>query len=279
MVTEMPRGPDLHQRDHPGPRGQPDEEGQRAGRLHPHRRDGPGQRPATPAGQAHPRRPARPGCRPPKTAARASSCSSTRTPSPPGSSAILASPLWEAHREAHRRNFQRRFSETAKLVDPDTRLPPPRYWLLHTLAHVLIREMAMSCGYGAASLSERLYALAGRRRPRGRGRPADLHHRVRQRRHPRRSGRSSANPTRLQGWSISRTAPGGALLLRPGLRDAHAAATRRTSCTAPPATAAAFASETSCERANRFLDRRFLLNLPDRATTSSVPGSSAPSMP
>ena len=58
---------------------------------------------------------------------------------------------------AHRRNFRRRFSETAKRVDPDTRLPAPRYWLLHTLSHMLIREMAMSCGYGAASLTERIY--------------------------------------------------------------------------------------------------------------------------
>ena len=29
---------------------------------------------------------------------------------------------------------------------------------MHTLSHVLIREMAMSCGYGAASLTERMYA-------------------------------------------------------------------------------------------------------------------------
>ncbi|MGH4001616.1 MAG: DrmB family protein, partial [Pseudonocardiaceae bacterium] len=30
--------------------------------------------------------------------------------------------LWRAHRAAHRRNFSRRFSETAKIVDPDSRL-------------------------------------------------------------------------------------------------------------------------------------------------------------
>ena len=69
----------------------------------------------------------------------------------------LPSALWDARREAHRRNFSRRFSETAKLVDPDTRLPAPRYWLLHSLSHALIREMAMSSGYGAASLTERIY--------------------------------------------------------------------------------------------------------------------------
>ena len=70
---------------------------------------------------------------------------------------VLTSSLWEAHRLAHRRNFERRFSETAKLIDPDERMPAPRYWLLHTFAHTLIREMAMSCGYGAASLQERIY--------------------------------------------------------------------------------------------------------------------------
>ena len=31
---------------------------------------------------------------------------------------VLGTALWSAHREAHRRNFQRRFSETAKDVDP-----------------------------------------------------------------------------------------------------------------------------------------------------------------
>jgi hypothetical protein len=71
---------------------------------------------------------------------------------------ILATELWEAHRAAHERNFRRRFSETAEPAEPDSRLKPPRYWLVHTLAHVLIRELAMTCGYSAASLSERLYA-------------------------------------------------------------------------------------------------------------------------
>ena len=71
---------------------------------------------------------------------------------------VLSSELWQAHRDAHRRNFRRRFSETAEQVDPDSRLKPPRYWLIHTLAHVLIRQLAMTCGYSAASLSERLYA-------------------------------------------------------------------------------------------------------------------------
>jgi hypothetical protein len=41
---------------------------------------------------------------------------------------------------------------------PDTPWPGMRFTLLHTLAHVLIREFALECGYGAAGLAERLYA-------------------------------------------------------------------------------------------------------------------------
>ena len=34
---------------------------------------------------------------------------------------------------------------------------PPRFFLLHTLAHILIRQLAFECGYGSSSLRERLY--------------------------------------------------------------------------------------------------------------------------
>jgi hypothetical protein len=36
-----------------------------------------------------------------------------------------------------------------------------RYELLHTLAHVLIRELALECGYGSSSLRERIYCSSG----------------------------------------------------------------------------------------------------------------------
>jgi hypothetical protein len=41
---------------------------------------------------------------------------------------------------------------------PDAPWPGMRFTLLHTLAHMLIREFALECGYGAAGLAERLYA-------------------------------------------------------------------------------------------------------------------------
>ncbi|MFF4418061.1 DrmB family protein [Streptosporangium sp. NPDC001559] len=166
---------------------------------------------------------------------------------------------WAAHQEAHRRNFYRRFSETAEDVDPDTRLKPPRYWLVHTLAHVLIRELALTCGYSAASLSERLYAW------------------------PEAEGRAAA-----AGLLICTTASdsdgtlGGLVQLSEPARLARVvrdALFRATRCSSDPICATrtpqdpedflhgaachccVMASETSCERANRFLDRRFLVNL------------------
>lgn len=182
---------------------------------------------------------------------------------------ILSSPLWEAHRSAHRRNFARRFSETAKDVDPDLRLPAPRYWLLHTLSHALIREMAMSSGYGAASLTERIYGWTST---------------------PQRE--AAAGLLICTTASDSEGTLGGLVALSEPerLHSLVVSALRRAArCSSDPVCATrtpsdpedflhgaachccAFASETSCEKANRFLDRRFLLNLPT-ATGETVPG-------
>lgn len=40
---------------------------------------------------------------------------------------------------------------------PDPHLPIARFLLLHTLSHLLIRQVALDCGYSSASLRERLY--------------------------------------------------------------------------------------------------------------------------
>ena len=174
---------------------------------------------------------------------------------------VLRSPLWGAHRAAHRRNFERRFSETAQKPNPDERFKPPRYWLLHSFAHALIREMAMYCGYGAASLAERIYAWAEA----GEHRPA------------------AAGILICTTASDSDGTLGGLVRLSEPDRLAaivRAALHRAGRCSSDPLCAmrtpkdpedflhgaachcCLMASETSCERANRFLDRRFLLSLP-----------------
>jgi Domain of unknown function (DUF1998) len=168
--------------------------------------------------------------------------------------------LWETHRAAHERNFHNRHSETAQDVHPDTRLRPPRYWLVHTLAHVLIRAMAMSCGYSAASLSERLYAW-----PAGDGRPPAAGLLI---------CTTASDSDGTLGGLVQQSEPD---RLERAVRTALEKAGR---CSSDPLCAArtprgaedflhgaachcrVIASETSCERANRFLDRRFLVDLP-----------------
>ena len=172
---------------------------------------------------------------------------------------VLETKVWESHVAAHERNLARRQSTTAAELDAQERMPPPRYWALHTLSHLIIREMAMSSGYGSASLSERIYAW-----------------------------REEDGRTAAAGILITTTSPdsegtlGGLVDLARTARledVVHEALHRANRCSSDPICAhrvprdqedflhgaachfCAFLSETSCERANRFLDRRFVLDL------------------
>ncbi|MGL5860732.1 MAG: DrmB family protein [Phycicoccus sp.] len=173
---------------------------------------------------------------------------------------VASSDLWQAHRAAHRTNVTNRWSETAEIPDIDARLRPPRYWLVHTLAHVVIRELAAYSGYGAASMIERIYAWEGTAdRPPAAGlliattasdsdgtlgglvrlsQPELLGPRIEVA--LRRAGRCSSDPICAQ------------RLPRDPEDFLHGAACH----------CCVFASETTCERSNRFLDRRFLVLLP-----------------
>lgn len=173
---------------------------------------------------------------------------------------VKKDPIWHDHKAAHDRNVENRFSETADRERQYARFKPPRYWLVHTFAHVLIREMALHCGYSAASLSERLYAWErfGDRQP-------------------------AAGLLIVTTASDSDGTLGGLVRLSdPLLLESlvERALDRASRCSSDPVCArrtpkdpedflhgaachcCAMASETSCERANRFLDRRFLLDLP-----------------
>ena len=46
-------------------------------------------------------------------------------------------------------------------LDPAKGFPGARFYMLHTIAHLFIRELALECGYNAASIQERIYAKAG----------------------------------------------------------------------------------------------------------------------
>lgn len=46
----------------------------------------------------------------------------------------------------------------ARKLDPCEEYPGVRFIMLHTFAHLIIREFALECGYNAASIQERIYA-------------------------------------------------------------------------------------------------------------------------
>ena len=49
----------------------------------------------------------------------------------------------------------------SRKLDPNVGYPRIRYAMLHTFAHLLIRELALECGYNASSIRERIYASTG----------------------------------------------------------------------------------------------------------------------
>ncbi|SMF06463.1 protein of unknown function [Alteromonadaceae bacterium Bs31] len=142
----------------------------------------------------------------------------------------------------------------ARKLDPDEDFPGIRYVLLHTLAHLLIRELALECGYNAASIRERIYADTENGDPQAGiliytaaadsdgtlGGLVDLGK-------PENLGRLM-----LQALSRAKICSSDPLCSEhhPGKdQSLHAAACH----------ACSFVAETSCERGNRYLDRTLLI--------------------
>jgi hypothetical protein len=139
--------------------------------------------------------------------------------------------------------------------------PGARYLALHTLSHLLIRAIALECGYSAASLSERIYT----------GTDDD----------PRRGGILIYTAVPDAEGTL-----GGLVSLaerEPLIRLTRRALVDARHCSSDPLCAerlprdpadflhgaachvCLFVSETTCERGNRFLDRRFVVPIGDPA--------------
>ena len=71
---------------------------------------------------------------------------------------------WEKLEEVQRRDRMLRKGQTgwnnARKLEGETGYPGIRYVMLHTLAHLIVREFALECGYNAASIQERIYATS-----------------------------------------------------------------------------------------------------------------------
>ena len=138
----------------------------------------------------------------------------------------------------------------------------PRLLLLHTIAHLLMRQMSLDCGYSSASLRERIYSdseMAGiliyTSAPDSDGSLGGL---VRQ-------ARLTRNPDGTQRDSFGRLLNDVVELARicssdPLCREHDPKRTGRLNGAA--CHACAMVSETSCEFGNRLIDRRMVATLP-----------------
>lgn len=164
---------------------------------------------------------------------------------------------WEEEMQSHPRvvrllNAHRRWRMRWGLR-PEEAWPGPRYVLLHTLSHVLIREFALECGYGAASLRERLYVGTGQQPMAG----ILLYTAA-----PDSEGTLGGLVSLGQPENLGR-------LLRQALERAQLCAsdplcaehdpTGDSSLHGAACHACLYVPETSCERGNRYLDRALLV--------------------
>ncbi|BCM86306.1 DUF1998 domain-containing protein [Methylobacterium indicum] len=139
-------------------------------------------------------------------------------------------------------------------LDPAQGYPGIRYVMLHTLAHLLIRELALECGYNAASIRERIYADVEDDRDQA----GFLIY------------TAAADSDGTLGGLVELGRPENlGRLLRQALHRAHVCASDPLCSEHDPSKdqslhgaschACSFVSETSCERGNRHLDRSLVV--------------------
>lgn len=142
---------------------------------------------------------------------------------------------------------------SARNLDPNIGYPPDRYTMIHTLSHLLIRELSLECGYNAASIRERIYAHIGDENMAGlllytaapdsdgtlgglaeMGKPENL--------------------GRIMMLALNRALICSSDPLCSNHKPSEDRSLHQASCHA-----CSFVSETSCEKGNRYLDRAYLV--------------------
>ncbi|MEU2659669.1 DUF1998 domain-containing protein [Streptomyces sp. NPDC007325] len=187
---------------------------------------------------------------------------------------MTKSEVMAAHREAYQRfRENRRSGRLAASAEFDSMAgwPGERYLALHTLSHALIRTIALECGYSSASLAERIYAG-----DEGEPRAGILLY----------TAVPDSEGT-LGGLVSLAESPHFDRIVRRALKDAGRCSSDPLCSERLPRTpadylhgaachACLFVSETTCERGNRYLDRRFLVPLNDDADEVLTPATLLP---
>ena len=156
----------------------------------------------------------------------------------------------------------------SRRLNPNEGYPGIRYAMLHTLSHLLVRELALECGYNAASIRERIYADTSGENPQAGiliytaaadsdgtlGGLVDL-------------GKPE-NLGRLLEQALSRSK----ICSSDPLCSEHNPKQDR-SLHAAACHACSLVAETSCERGNRYLDRSLLVPTLERSDAAFFKGS------
>jgi hypothetical protein len=126
--------------------------------------------------------------------------------------------------------------------------------MLHTFSHLLIRELALECGYNAASIRERIYANANGDTPMA----GILLYTAAADSDGTLGGLIELGKPESLGRMIEQALVRAAICSSDPLCSEHDPDKDR-SLHAAACHACTFVSETSCERANRYLDRSLLI--------------------
>lgn len=167
---------------------------------------------------------------------------------------------WQGRVETHdrveslRRAYSRWAYNRAQRADP--RFQIPRYLLLHTLSHLLIRQVALECGYSSSSIRERLYVGTA-------GEPAAgiLLSTAASDSEGTLGGLVALGEARYLKQLLDRALEDAARCSSDPLCAEHVPHESSDSLHAAACHACLFASETSCEANNRWLDRAVLVDL------------------
>lgn len=142
----------------------------------------------------------------------------------------------------------------ARGLSPDEGYPGVRYAMLHTFAHLLVRELALECGYNAASIRERIYASADPASPMS----GVLLYTAAADSDGTLGGLVELGKPENLGPLIEQALVRAGVCSSDPLCSEHDPAADRSLHSAS-CHACAFVAETSCERGNRYLDRALLL--------------------
>jgi hypothetical protein len=143
----------------------------------------------------------------------------------------------------------------ARGLDPNKGYPGIRYAMIHTFAHLLIRELALECGYNAASIRERIYASSDPDSPMAGviiyTAAADSDGTL--------GGLVELGKSENLGRLIEQALERAFICSSDPLCSEHNPGVDRSLHVAS-CHACTFVAETSCERGNRYLDRALLVN-------------------